>query len=88
MESAELAHANDVDLGSRPELVGQKVTVVGGGLTAVPIEDGCCLRLANGESLRAHRVWLATGTIPDLGALRCLEPLLMPQRRSRRSSLL
>ncbi len=161
---AELAHAGDVDLGSRPDLTGQRITVVGGGLTAAhlavgaadrgasvdlvarrplqvrsfdtdpgwlgpkylrgfqdcpdprrrfelaraargggtipewmrdqmdhgrvvihegaeilgaaPTPDGYCLGLATGESISAHRVWLATGTTPDLGALRCLEPLL------------
>ena len=161
---AEFAHADDVDLDSLPDLVGQRITVVGGGLTAghlavgagergasvdlvarrplqirafdtdpgwlgpkylrdfedcpepserfelaraargggtlpqwmrdqlghervtihegtevsgaMPDPDGCRLELTNGETITAHRVWLATGTTPDLGALRCLEPLL------------
>ena len=161
---AELAHADDVDLGLLPDLVGQRITVVGGGLTAAhlatgavnrgasvdlvarrpletrsfdtdpgwlgpkylrdfedcpdprqrfelaraargggtipqwmsdqlghdrltihedaqvlgaaPTPDGYGLELTNGESIWPHRVWLATGTTPDLGALRCLEPLL------------
>ena len=161
---AQIAHADDVDLDSLPELAGQRITVLGGGLTAghlavgaaergasvdlvvrrplqtrafdtdpgwlgpkylrdfedcpdpgkrfelaraargggtmpqwmrdqlehdlvtiheeaevvgaAPETHGCRLGLANGESITAHRVWLATGTTPDLGALRCLEPLL------------
>ena len=161
---AELAHADDVDLGSLTNLAGQRIAVVGGGLTAAhlatgavdrgasvdlvarrplqirpfdtdpgwlgpkclrdfedcpdpyqrfelaraardggsmpqwmrdqlghdqvaihegvwvlgaaPTSDGYCLGLANGESIRANRVWLATGTAPDLSALGCLEPLL------------
>lgn len=163
-DRAEFAHADDVDLDSLPDLAGQRITVVGGGLTAghlvvgagergasvdlvarrplqtrafdtdpgwlgpkylrdfedcpdpnrrfelaraargggtmpewmrdqlvhdritiheetevvgaVPDPDGCRLELTSGESIRTHRVWLATGTTPDLGALRCLEPLL------------
>ncbi len=160
----ELAHADDVDLESLPDLVGQRIAVVGGGLTAAhlaigavdrgasvdlvarrplesrsfdtdpgwlgpkylrdfedcpdprqrfelaraargggtipewmreqlghdrltihegaqvlgaaPTPDGYCLELTSGEPIRPNRVWLATGTTPDLSALRCLEPLL------------
>lgn len=34
------------------------------------------LRLRSGETLVADRVWLATGSTPALGALRCMDPLL------------
>ena len=34
------------------------------------------VRLGDGSSIDADRIWLATGTQPDLAALRCLEPLL------------
>ena len=62
----------------RDQLDHDRVTIHEGAQVrgAAPTPDGYCLELTNGESIRTHRVWLATGTTPDLGALRCLEPLL------------
>ena len=34
------------------------------------------LDLEGGRNVEAERLWLATGTTPDISALRCLEPLL------------
>ena len=34
------------------------------------------LALDNGGHVDAHHIWLATGTQPDIGSLRCLRPLL------------
>lgn len=45
-------------------------------LEATSVPDGYCLGLTSGESIRANRVWLATGTTPHLGSLQCCEPLL------------
>ncbi|MEM9466244.1 MAG: FAD-dependent oxidoreductase [Actinomycetota bacterium] len=161
--SAQLAHASDIDLRALPDLTGERITIVGGGLTAAhlaigathrgaqvdiaarrPIvtrsfdtepgwlgpknlrgyercedpaerlamarsargggtmppwmrsrldheqirlhegveiteahgtDNGYRLTFATGEHRRADRVWLATGTTPDLGALRCIDPV-------------
>lgn len=39
-------------------------------------DGGCALVLRNGTSLRPDRMWLATGTTPDVAAMRCLESML------------
>ncbi|MEM9711675.1 MAG: FAD-dependent oxidoreductase [Actinomycetota bacterium] len=45
-------------------------------LDATPGAEGtACLRLRGGVDIDADRVWLATGTVPHLGALRCLGDL-------------
>lgn len=59
------------------EAVGNLVVHLGQEVTKATIERGTCrLDLSEGESIETERVWLATGTTPDLSAMRCLEPLL------------
>jgi cation diffusion facilitator CzcD-associated flavoprotein CzcO len=50
----------------------------GAGVRAADVDarGRCRLALGDHSTLEADRVWLATGTRPDIGALRCLEDLV------------
>jgi len=44
--------------------------------SATPHDGRCRLALANDTTMETDRLWLATGTCPDLSAIRFLDPLL------------
>lgn len=44
--------------------------------SAAAAGSGCRLELDDGDAVEPTRVWLATGTVPDMAAMRCLRTVL------------